>query len=158
MNNQKASGPSKKDILYLITGASLAFVAMVSLIMLVSSALVSISGCKTHNDEPFVDEFPPQIATQCAQAKAQAVQWGQKHNEAIPTYGVHVIAVEGQRWVTSGGNVQWAIKQGGTLVGGYTMGGTIHIGRGPNWEINKGDLLHEMKEYVSRCNGDAHKF
>lgn len=106
-----------------------------------------LSGCRTTPDQT-ADSYPPQIAAQCARAKAEAIRkWGQ------PPYPFWTVSMTQGRRVGS----QWAIKQGGRLVGGYTMGAMTVIGCGPNGEIAYGDLLHEAGEYATWQDGRMHQ-
>jgi len=94
------------------------------------------------------DAYPPQIAAQCAKAKAAAIrQYGQP---PCPFWSVTM-----ERGIPWG--KQWAIKLNGRYVGAYTAGSFTTIGCGPAGQINYNDLLHEAGEYATWQDGRMHR-
>ena len=93
------------------------------------------------------DSFPPQIAAQCARAKAAAIR--QYGHPPCPYWSVTM-----KRGEKVGS--QWRFKSAGRPVGGITEGSFTTIGCGPNGEINYGDLLHEAGEYATWQDGRMH--
>jgi len=108
---------------------------------------VSCGGCASR--PPLTgDSYPPQIAAQCAKAKAAAIrQYGQP---PCPYWSVTMR--KGERV----GN-QWAFESAGRRVGGITSGSYTVIGCGPDGQINYGDLLHEAGEYATWQDGRMHR-
>ena len=129
--------------------AQAAFEVVIGTAIVVAAVVMIALACGCASRPPLsADSFPPQIAAQCAKAKAQAIrQYGQP---PCPYWSVTM--ERGEKW-----GKQWAINMNGVMVGGHTMGAYTVIGCGPNGEINYGDLLHEAGEYATWQDGRMHR-
>jgi hypothetical protein len=120
-------------------------VAIVPLSIVIIALL--FMGCASKPPTGF--NYPANIRAQCEEAynagrSMYVERWGQPIRE-LDSWTVY--AEKGRPWGS-----QWAIMQGGQLVGGYTSGKFSTIGCGPDGQVNQGDLNHEALESWAYVN------